>query len=128
MKKTRSSGLKRLVSAFGNSVTGFRDIWRHEEAFRIEVVVLLLCVPLALLIGQSLAHIGLLIGSVLFLIVVEILNTAIEATIDRVGTEKHELSRIAKDLGSLAVFTTALFPLAIWGASVLAWFDVISLG
>lgn len=128
MKKTRSSGLKRLVSAFGNSVTGFRDIWRHEEAFRIEVVVLLLCVPLALWIGQSLAHIGLLIGSVLFLIVVEILNTAIEATIDRVGTEKHELSRIAKDLGSLAVFTTALFPLAIWGASVLAWFDVISLG
>ncbi len=89
---------------------------------------MLLCVPLALLIGQSLAHIGLLIGSVLFLIVVEILNTAIEATIDRVGTEKHELSRIAKDLGSLAVFTTALFPLAIWGASVLAWFDVISLG
>lgn len=127
MKKSKPSGLMRLAGAFGHSVAGFRDIWRNEEAFRLEVVLLLVSLPVAVWIGQSVAHIGLLIGSILLVIVVEILNTAIEATVDRVGTERHELSRIAKDLGSLAVFITALFPLGVWVTSLLAWFGVIAL-
>jgi diacylglycerol kinase (ATP) len=86
-----------------------------------------LSVPLAAWIGNSLAHMGLLIGSLLLLIIVEILNSAIEVIVDRIGTERHELSRIAKDLGSLAVFTSALFPLVIWGAGILAWLGWISL-
>jgi diacylglycerol kinase (ATP) len=127
MEKETLTGISRLIEAFRNSVAGFRDIWRREEAFRQEFILLLLSVPLALWIGNSLAHMGLLIGSVLLLMIVEILNSAIEAIVDRVGTERHELSRIAKDLGSLAVFTTALFPLVIWGASIMAWLGLISL-
>jgi diacylglycerol kinase (ATP) len=111
MEKEAPSGINRLIAAYRNSVAGFRDIWRREEAFRQEVVVLGLSVPLAFWIGNSLAHTGLLVGSILLLIIVEILNSAIEATIDRIGTERHELSRIAKDLSSLAVMTTTLFPL-----------------
>jgi diacylglycerol kinase (ATP) len=127
MEKETPLGTSRLIAAYRNSKAGFRDIWRREEAFRQEVVVLGLSVPLAFWIGNSLAHTGLLVGSILLLIVVEILNSAIEATIDRIGTERHELSRIAKDLGSLAVMTTTLFPLAIWGASILSWFGLITL-
>ena len=127
MEKVTPSGINRLIAAYRNSVAGFRDIWRREEAFRQEVVVLGLSVPVAFWIGNSLAHMGLLVGSILFLIVVEILNSAIETTIDRIGSEIHELSRIAKDLGSLAVMTTTLFPLAIWGASILSWLELITL-
>ena len=127
MEKVTPSGIDRLIAAYRNSKAGFRDIWRREEAFRQEVVVLGLSFPVAFWIGNSLAHMGLLVGSILFLIVVEILNSAIETTIDRIGPERHELSRIAKDLGSLAVMTTTLFPLAIWGASILSWLGLITL-
>lgn len=127
MEKETPKGITRLIEAFRNSVAGFRDIWRREESFRQEIVLLILSVPLAAWIGQSLAHCGLLIGSVLLLIIVEILNSAVEATVDRIGTERHELSRIAKDLGSLAVVTASLFPLVIWGASVMAWLGVIAI-
>ncbi len=127
MKKETPSGINRLIAAYRNSVAGFQDIWQREEAFRQEVIVLGLSFPLAFWIGNSLAHMGLLIGSILLLIIVEILNSAIEATIDRIGTERHELSRIAKDLGSLAVMITTLFPLTIWGASILSWLGLITL-
>ena len=127
MQKKTSTGIIRLVEAFRNSISGFQDIWRREEAFRQEIVLLILSVPVAAWIGQSLSHFGLLIGSVLVLIIVEILNSAIEATVDRIGTERHELSRIAKDLGSLAVVTASLFPLVIWGASILAWLGFVAL-
>ena len=70
---------------------------------------------------------GLLIGSILLLIIVEILNSAIETVVDRIGPERHELSWIAKDLGSLAVVATALIPLVVWGASLMAWLNLISL-
>ena len=127
MEKETSTGITRLIQAFRNSVAGFQDIWRREESFRQEIILLILSVPLAAWIGQSLAHCGLLIGSVLFLIMVEILNSAIEATVDRIGTERHELSRIAKDLGSLAVVTASLFPLVIWGTSIMAWLGFIAI-
>ena len=127
MEKETSTGIVRLVRAFRNSASGFQDIWRREEAFRQEIVLLIVSVPSAAWIGQSLAHCGLLIGSVLLLILIEILNSAIEATVDRIGTERHELSRIAKDLGSLAVVTASLFPLVIWGTSIMAWLGFIAL-
>ena len=127
MEKETSTGIVRLVRAFRNSASGFQDIWRREEAFRQEIVLLIVSVPLAAWIGQSLAHCGLLIGSVLVLILIEILNSAIEATVDRIGTERHELSRIAKDLGSLAVVTASLFPLVIWATSIMAWLGFIAM-
>lgn len=127
MEKETAKGFERLVAAFQNSVAGFHDIWRREEAFRQEIILLVLSVPLAAWLGNSLPHMGLLIGSILLLIIVEILNSAIETVVDRIGPERHELSRIAKDLGSLAVFTTALIPLAVWGTSILAWLGLVAL-
>ena len=107
-------GWGRLGAAWRNSVAGFRDMWAGEEAFRIEVVVFLVSIPLALWLGQSPAARALLIVSGLFVLIVEVLNSAIEAAIDRIGPERHELSRKAKDLGSLAVLGSVLVAGIVW--------------
>lgn len=127
MEKHTAKGLTRLIAAFRNSVAGFRDIWQREEAFRQEIIMLILSIPLAIWLGNSLIHMGFLIGSFLLLVIVEVLNSAIEAVVDRIGPERHELSRIAKDLGSLAVLLTSLFPLAIWGVSILGWLGLLEI-
>ena len=127
MKHPTPTGIARLIAAFRNSKAGFRDIWQREEAFRLEVIGLAVSCPVALWLASSLGQFALLIGSILILIIVEVLNSAIEATIDRIGPERHELSRIAKDLGSLAVLLTCLFPLAIWASVILARLDLITL-
>ena len=126
MEKNTPKGLTRLIAAFRNSVAGCHDIWQREEAFRQEAVMLVMSVPIAIWLGNSIVHMGLLIGSILLLVIVEVLNSAIEAVVDRIGPERHELSRIAKDLGSLAVLLTALFPLAIWSVSILNWLGLIN--
>jgi len=127
MKAPTNTGLARLVAAYRNSKAGLRDMWTREEAFRQEVIILVLAVPLAIWLASSVAQFGLMVGSLLMLIIVEILNSAIEATVDRIGEERHELSRIAKDLGSAAVLLTALFPAAIWIAIVLDRLGVLTL-
>ena len=127
MKQPTLSGFSRLSAAFKNSKAGFRDIWQREEAFRQEVIALVVLTPVAIWLASGVGQFALLVGSILFLMIVEILNSAIEATIDRIGLEKHELSRIAKDLGSLAVLLALLFPAGIWGAVVLDVLGVISL-
>ncbi len=107
-------GLARLRAALRNSLAGLRDIWRGEEAFRIEAVIFALSIPAAIWLGESALSVAALIVSVLMLLIVEILNSAIEAVVDRIGPERHELSRIAKDLGSLAVLLAALAAGLIW--------------
>ena len=107
-------GLTRLRAALRNSLAGLRDIWRGEEAFRIEAVIFALSIPAAIWLGESALSVAALIVSVLMLLIVEILNSAIEAVVDRIGPERHELSRIAKDLGSLAVLLAALAAGLIW--------------
>ncbi len=114
MKPNGLSGVARLIAAAHNSAAGFRDAWTREAAFRQEVLLLIPAVPAAVWIGENLGQIGLLLGSLLFLILIEVLNSAIEAVVDRIGTEQHELSRIAKDLGSAAVLLATLFPFAVW--------------
>ncbi len=114
MKPTELHGVARLIAAARNSISGFRDAWTREAAFRQEVLLLIPAVPLSFWIGETIGQIGLLLGSLLFLILVEILNSALEAVVDRIGSERHELSRIAKDLGSAAVMLATLFPLAVW--------------
>lgn len=117
-------GLPRLAAAWRNSRAGLRDIWQSEEAFRLEVVVLALSVPVALWIAFDLFQAALLVASILLVILVEVLNSAIEAVIDRIGPERHELSRTAKDLGSLAVLLAALIAAMLWAAAlaqVLFW-------
>ena len=111
-------GLARLIAAWRNSRAGLRDIWRSDEAFRLEAIVFVLCIPAAIWLGNDVASTGLLIVSVLLVMIVEVLNTAIEAAIDRIGPERHELSRIAKDLGSLAVLLATLVPAITWGAAL----------
>ena len=127
MKAPTNTGLARLVAAYRNSKAGLRDMWTREEAFRQEVIILVLAVPLAIWLASSVAQFGLMVGSLLMLVIIEILNSAIEATVDRIGEERHELSRIAKDLGSAAVLLTALFPAAIWIAIVLDRLGVLTL-
>lgn len=127
MNKQPAKGVARLIAAFRYSCAGFRDAWQREEAFRQEVILLVLSIPFAFWLGTSLGHTALLVGSVLVLVIVEILNSAIEALVDRIGPERHEMSRVAKDLGSLAVLLTALIPLAVWGASLLGWLGLITL-
>jgi diacylglycerol kinase (ATP) len=111
-------GFRRLYAALLNSLAGARDIWRTEEAFRIEAVLLVLAVPAAIWITPDLFERALLIGAVLGIMLAEVINSAIEATVDRIGAERHEKSRIAKDLGSLAVLIAAVIAAILWGAAL----------
>ncbi len=109
----------RVVKATRCSMLGLRAAWKHESAFRQEVVLAALLTPLALWLGQTMEQRILLVGSMVLVIIVEILNSAVEAAIDRIGTERHELSGRAKDLGSAAVFLALWMVGAIWAA--IAW-------
>jgi diacylglycerol kinase (ATP) len=113
----RPTGLRRLFAAFGNSMTGLGDVWRREEAFRIEAVLLVVSVPAAFWIAEDPIRRAVLVCAVAFVMVVEVINSAIEATIDRIGPERHEKSRMAKDLGSFAVLLAVLMASILWGAA-----------
>ncbi|MEO1047029.1 MAG: diacylglycerol kinase [Pseudomonadota bacterium] len=115
------TGAARVLAAFQNSFAGFRDIYAREEAFRQEFALFLVGIPVSFLIGTSAAHVIAMILSILILLIVEILNSAIETAIDRIGPEIHELSRIAKDLGSLSVLLASLIPLTVWGYCFTDW-------
>ena len=108
-------GLRRIVRAFDFSMAGFRECFRHEEAFRQEVYALLPLVPLGLWLGDGPIERALLVSSLLIVPIVELLNSAVEANVDRVGLEKHELSRRAKDIASAAVFLSIVLATAVWG-------------
>lgn len=107
-------GIKRLIAAWQNSMAGFSACWRHEEAFRQEVFVLVVGVPLGLWFGEDGVERALLIGSLIILMIVELLNSAIEVAIDRIGPERHELSGRAKDIASAAVLLATIFVALTW--------------
>lgn len=109
------TGLRRLWNAFGYSLAGFRAAYKHEDAFRQEVLLAVILVPLALWLPAS--HIGkaLMIGSVLLVIMVELLNSAVEATVDRISLDSHDLAKRAKDIGSAAVLMSLVNVLVVWG-------------
>ncbi|MCC7257101.1 MAG: diacylglycerol kinase [Gammaproteobacteria bacterium] len=111
--------MARLIAATRYSLAGLRAAWRHEAAFRQEVFVLVLLLPLAWWLGESMVQRILLVGSWLLVLVVELLNSAIEATVDRIGQDRHDLSARAKDLGSAAVMTSLILAAACWLA--VAW-------
>ncbi|MCK5809987.1 MAG: diacylglycerol kinase [Cocleimonas sp.] len=114
MAGSGNTGLTRIIKAFGFSMQGLKAAYRLEEAFRQEVWLFIITLPLALWLGDTGVEKALLIGSVLFLLIVEILNSAIEATIDRFGGELHELSGRAKDMASAAVFLAMINASVIW--------------
>jgi diacylglycerol kinase (ATP) len=108
------TGFARVHAAFWNSIAGFKTAWMTEEAFRQECLLLVIGIPLGLWMGQTGLERALLIGVLFLVLIVELLNTAVEATVDRIGLEHHELSGRAKDLGSAAVFASLLFAGAVW--------------
>ena len=119
MAKQGKRGLRRLVDAAGYSAAGLAVAWRGEEAFRQEVLLAVVLVPVALWLGQSPLERLLLVASWLVVMIVEILNTAVEATVDRISDEQHRLSGQAKDLGSAAVLLSLLLAALVWGT--VAW-------
>jgi diacylglycerol kinase (ATP) len=113
------TGLKRILSATRHSVAGLREALRCEDAFRQELILALVLVPLAFWVGTSAVERALLIGSVLLVLIVELVNSAVEATVDRISFENHRLAKRAKDIGSAAVLLTLLNAALIWGLIVI---------
>lgn len=111
-QKTR--GMRRIINAFVYSYQGFRQCYAQEAAFRQEVIATVLIVPLALWLGASGVEKALLLGSWLMVLVVELLNSAIEAVVDRTGTEHHPLSGQAKDIASAAVLSSVTVAALVW--------------
>lgn len=112
--RTLKSPLRRVIDATGNSVKGYRTVWREEQAFRMEVWLLVLLVPLAALIARDLTQFALLVFTWLLVLIAELANSAIEAAIDRIGREIHVLSGKAKDAGSAMVMTCMLAAALVW--------------
>ena len=108
--------LDRLYKACGYTCAGLAAAWRHEGSFRAEVVAAAVLVPAACVLARTLLEAALLIGSILLVLIVELLNSSIESAVDRISLERHELSKRAKDTGSAAVALTLLLALLVWGA------------
>lgn len=109
-------GAKRVVLAAKYSWQGFRAAYRKEEAFRQEVWLAVVALPLGFYLGSDGVERALLVGSILMILIVELLNTGIENVVDRVGTDPHKLSGRAKDMGSAAVFTSLIMAAVVWGS------------
>lgn len=109
-----NKGFNRILKASQYSWQGVRAAYRHEEAFRLEIWLCILLIPLALWLGQDGVERAMLVASVLLLPMVEILNSAIEAVVDRFGEEQHELAGRAKDMGSAAVAIAIVILIAVW--------------
>lgn len=112
--RPKPAGLVRVWRAFGNSAKGFVGAFREEAAFRQELALAALLIPLGLWFGATGVERALLVGPVFIVLIVELLNSAIEAAIDRIGLERHPLSGLAKDIGSAAVFTSFALLVAVW--------------
>jgi len=113
------TGLIRLWNAFGYSLAGFRAAYKHEDAFRQEVLLATILIPLALWLPVEYFGKALMIASVLLVIIVELLNSAVEATVDRISLENHDLAKRAKDIGSSAVLVSLINVLVVWGLVLL---------
>jgi diacylglycerol kinase (ATP) len=109
-----AQGLRRLINAFGYSRDGFAAAWKHEAAFREELMLAAIAIPAGLWLGRNGIERALLVGTILIVLIVELLNSAVEAVVDRVSAERHELSKRAKDIGSAAVLVTLMLAAAVW--------------
>jgi len=117
--KNEATGFRRIIAAAGFSWQGLQAAYRHEAAFRQEVWLLLIAVPCAFWLADSISDALLLIGAVVFLLIVELLNSAVESVVDRIGADFHELAGRAKDLGSAAVFLAIGLVVVVWVAVLL---------
>ena len=107
-------GLTRLINALGYSRDGLAAAWKNEAAFREEVLLAAVAIPLAIVLGNTGIERALLIGAILLILIVEILNSGLEAVVDKASPEKHELAKRAKDMGSAAVLLSLVNAAVIW--------------
>ncbi len=115
INKPDTRGIKHIFDAFGYSLKGLKAAITYEEAFRLELIAVVIMLPLAFVLGRSPREYAMLIGCLLLVLIVELINSAIEAIVDRVSIEHHELSGRAKDIGSAAVMLTLINVAVIWG-------------
>ena len=118
MAKPGNTGIYRIFKAAGYSMQGLASAWKNEAAFRQELMLMLVLTPLAFWLGEGLTQQLLLMLVAWLVVIVEILNSGIEAVVDRIGSEHHELSGRAKDLGSAAVFLSLVLTVVVWGSVV----------
>lgn len=114
--KPSTTGLRRIINATGYSMKGLRAAWQNEAAFRQESVLLVVMTAATFFLPVTLLEQLLMIASLFLVVIVELINSAIEAVVDRIGPEHHELSGRAKDIGSAAVFVALVLVVIIWGA------------
>jgi diacylglycerol kinase (ATP) len=115
----RTTGLRRLIDAASYSLMGLKATWDNEAAFRQEVALMVVLLPTAVWLGTTAVQRALLVGSSLLILIVELINSAIEAAIDRIGPEIHPLSEQAKNMGSAAVLLSLVNVTLVWG--LVAW-------
>jgi len=113
--KPGNTGITRIIKAFGFSMKGFRAAWKHEAAFRQELMLTVVLAPLAFVISETTTQLALLLLTLFVVLITEILNSAVEAVVDRVSDEQHKLAGRAKDMGSAAVFLSLTMTAVIWG-------------
>lgn len=113
------TGLTRLLNAVGYSLAGFGSAYRHEEAFRQEVLLAAALVPIAFWLDVSGVERALMIASIVGVLIVELLNSAVEAAVDRISLENHRLAKRAKDIGSAAVFLALALTALVWASILL---------
>lgn len=115
MSKPGKTGVVRIVDAFGYSMKGFAATWKYEAAFRQEVGLAVVLIPSAFWLAQTHIELILLISSVFWVLMAELANSSVEAVVDRTGSERHELSGRAKDIGSALVFISLVLLAIVWG-------------
>lgn len=113
------TGLRRLLNAFGYSCAGLQEAYRNEDAFRQEVLLAAILLPLAFWLEPGMYGRALMIACILLVIIVELLNSAIEATVDRISLDDHNLAKRAKDIGSAAVLISLLNLIVVWALVLL---------
>ncbi|KMV30056.1 diacylglycerol kinase [Photobacterium swingsii] len=113
--KPGATGIKRVIDATGYSIKGLKAAWQHEAAFRQEIILMVLMTAVTFFLPVTKLEQVVMIGSLFIVVIVELLNSAVEAVVDRIGSEYHELSGRAKDIGSAAVFVALALVTVTWG-------------
>lgn len=119
MAKPGRTGLSRVIHAAGYSYKGLKACYHHEAAFRQELLLSVLMLPLSFLVTPSLVESALLIATLILVLITELLNSAVEAVVDRIGPEYHDLSGRAKDIGSAAVLLSLCLVTVVWGLVII---------
>lgn len=118
MAKPGNTGITRIIKAFGFSMQGLRASWKHESAFRQETLLALVLLPAAFWLASTPAELMILLITLFIVVITEVLNSAVEAVVDRVSDDHHQLAGRAKDMGSAAVFLSLVMTAVVWGVLI----------